>query len=118
DDEVDVGLERGIEAVGPRLDLGEDRDVVGGQRVLARLERVAEFADMDKLRHLRLTHDQLCAVLDRLVLIGESPRQRVARVVGPLDDLEQFPFDEVHYSHWSLRSLSMLKAQSPMLNGQ
>ncbi|MEZ5285992.1 MAG: hypothetical protein R2712_14520 [Vicinamibacterales bacterium] len=43
DDVVDVGLEGRVEAVGPRLDPREDRDVVGGQRVLARPERVAEL---------------------------------------------------------------------------
>jgi hypothetical protein len=49
---VDVGLERRVEAVGPRLDLREDRDVVGGEGVLARAEGVAELAQVDELRHL------------------------------------------------------------------
>ena len=39
DDVVDVGLERRIEAVLPRRELREDRDVVGRQRVLARREQ-------------------------------------------------------------------------------
>ena len=33
--------------------------------------------------------DQLRAVLDLLVLVGKAERQRVARVVGPLDDVDE-----------------------------
>ena len=87
-DVVDVGLERRVEAVLPRLELREDRDVVGRQRVLAGPERVAELAEVDELHHLRLAHDQLRAVLDRLVVVGKAERERVARVVGPLDDVD------------------------------
>jgi hypothetical protein len=61
-DVVDVGLERRLEAVLPRLQPRQDRDVVGGERVLARAERVAELAEVDELRHLRLAHDELRAL--------------------------------------------------------
>ena len=98
-DVVDVGLERRVEAVLPRLQLGEDRDVVGRQRVLARPEGVAELAEVDELHHLRLADDQLRAVLDRLVVVRKAERERVARVVGPLDDVDQLALDEVHQSH-------------------
>ncbi len=96
---VDVGLERGVETVLPRLQLGENRDVVGGQRVLARTERVAELADVDELHALRLADDQLRAVLDRLVVVRKAEGQRVAGVIGPLDDLDQLTLDEVHDAH-------------------
>ena len=99
DDEVDVGLEGRIEAERPRLELGEDRDVVGGERVLARLEGVAELAQVDELCDLRLAHDELRAVLDCLVFVGKAPGERVARVVGPFDDVEQLALDEVHDAH-------------------
>ena len=69
------------------------------ERVLARAEGVAELAEVDELRHLRFADDELRAVLDGLVLVGKPPRQRVARVVGPLDDLEQLALDEVHDAH-------------------
>ena len=63
------------------------------------LERVAELAEVDELRHLRLAHDQLRAVLDRLVVVRKAVRERVARVVGPLDDVEQFALEEVGDAH-------------------
>ena len=99
DDEVDVRLERRLEAVLPALEPGEDRDVVGRQRVLARPERVAELAEVDELHDLRLAHDELRAALDFLVLVGEPERQRVARVIGPLDDLDELTADEIGDSH-------------------
>ena len=101
--EVDVGLERRLEAVLPRLQPRENRDVVRGERVLARTERVAELTDVDELRHLRLAHDQLCASLDGLVIVREAVRERVTRVVRPLDDFEQLALQEIHDAHRCLR---------------
>ena len=98
-DVVDVRLERRVEAVLPGLQLRQDRDVVGRQRVLARTERVAELAEVDELHRLRLADDQLRPVLDRLVVVRKAVRERVARVVGPLDDVDQLALDEVHDSH-------------------
>ena len=105
-DEVDVDLEGRLEAVLPRLQLRQDGDVLGDQRVLARAERVAELAQVDELRHLRFANDQLRAVLDRLVIVREPERDRVARVVGPLDDLEQLSLDEVENPHRSVASVA------------
>ena len=62
-------------------------------------ERVAELAEVDELRDLRLAHDQLRAVLDRLVVVRKPPGERVARVIRPLDDVEQFALDEIHDAH-------------------
>ena len=59
--------------------------------------------EVDELRHLRLAHDQLCAALDRLVIVRKAERERVARVIGPLDDLEQLALQEIHDAHWCLR---------------
>ena len=75
---VDIGLERRVEAVLPRLQLRQDGDVVGGQGVLARTERVAEFAEIHELHLLRLAHDQLRPVLDRLVVVRKPERQGIA----------------------------------------
>ena len=81
------------------LSVRQDRDVVGRQRVLAGPEQVAELAEVDELHHLRLADDELRAALDFLVIVGKPVRQRVARVIGPLDDLDQLALDEVHQSH-------------------
>jgi hypothetical protein len=43
--------------------------------------------------------DQLGAVLDGLVVVRKAERERVARIVRPLDDLEQLTLDEIHQSH-------------------
>ena len=60
-------------------------------------------AEVDELRGLRLAHDELRAVLDLLVLVGEAERQRVARVVGPLDDVDELFLDEIDDRHRRLR---------------
>ena len=76
-------------------------------------ERVAERAEVDELRHLRLAHDQLRAVLDRLVVVREAVRQRVARVIGPLDDVDQLALEEVadaHAGDCSLSAVALAKA--------
>src|SRR6185437_4000994 len=52
-------------------------------------------AEINELRRLRFADDQLCAVLDFLVVIGKAVRQRVARVVGPLDDVDELLLDEI-----------------------
>src|SRR4029078_10936639 len=89
------------ESVFPALQVRQDRDVVGGERVLARTEGVAELAEIDELRGLRFPHDELRAALDFLVLIGEPVRQRIARVVRPLDDIDELFFQEVDNGHRS-----------------
>ena len=111
-DEVDIRLERRVEAERPRLEFRQDRNVVRRQRVLARLERVAELSEVDELRDLRLADDELGAVLDGLVFVRELPRERVPRVVGPLDDLEQFALDEIHDAHRVASSLPYQSARS------
>jgi hypothetical protein len=98
-DVIHVGLERRLEAIFPPLKLRQHRDIVGGERVLSRSEQIAELSKIDKLHRLRLTDDELSAALDFLVLIREPEREGVARVVGPLDDLDQLAFDEVHQTH-------------------
>src|SRR6185437_13490215 len=52
-------------------------------------------AEINELRRLRFADDQLRAVLDFLVVIGKAIRQRVARVVGPLDDVDELLPDEI-----------------------
>jgi hypothetical protein len=99
DDIVDVGLEWALERVLPALEVGENGDVVGGERVLPRAERVPEFAEVDELRHLRLAHHELRAILDFLVLVGKPEAQRVARVIRPLDDVDELFLDEVDDRH-------------------
>ena len=104
-DEVDVGLERRLEAVLPALERGQDRDVVGRQRVLAGPEQVAELAQIDELHHLRFAHDELRAALDLLVVVRKAVRERVARVIGPLDDLDELAAEEIGQAHGGLLRL-------------
>ena len=98
-DVIHVGLERRFKTVFPALELGQHRNVIGNQRVFARLEGIAKFTEVDKLRHLRFAHNQLRAVFDRLVFVGKAIRQRVAGIIRPLDNVEQFAFNEIHQCH-------------------
>jgi hypothetical protein len=67
--------------------------------VLAGAEGVAELAEIDKLRHLRLAHDELGAALDFLVLVRKAPGERVARIVRPLDDFQKLSLEVIHEAH-------------------
>src|SRR6185436_14222311 len=72
---------------------------VGDQGVLARVERVTELSKVDELRLLRLADDELRAVLDSLVVVGKAVGERVAGIVGPLDNLDQLALEEVDDAH-------------------
>ena len=80
-DVVDVGLERRLEAVLPALEARQNRNVVGGERVLAGPEQVAVLPEVDELDDLRLADDELRAALDFLVLVGKADTRacRVSR---------------------------------------
>src|SRR6185369_17590156 len=99
DDIVDVGLERRLEPVLPSFQIAEHGNVVGGQRILARPESIAELAEIDELRDLRFADDQLRAALDLLVLVRKAVRQRIARIVAPFDDVDELFLDEIHQRH-------------------
>ena len=64
--------------------------------MLAGAESVAEFAEINELRHLRFAHDQLRAAFDLVILVGETERDGVARVVGPFDHVDRLSAEEVH----------------------
>ena len=49
--------------------------------------------------HLRFAYNQLRPVLDGLVGICKSVRERVPRIVCPLDDLDVLALDEIHHAH-------------------
>src|SRR5688572_20427451 len=98
-EKIDISLERRIEGIFPRAQPREHRNVVGDERVPARAERVAELAEIHELRALRFTYNQLRAVLDGLVPICKAVRERVSRVVCPLDDLDVLALDEIHQTH-------------------
>jgi len=98
-DEIDVCLERRLKTVFPAFEFRQDRNVIRDERVFSRGEAVAELAQIDELSGLAFADDELCAVLDRLVFVGKTPRQRVTRVVVEFDDFEKFAFDESEYVH-------------------
>ena len=51
-DVVEVGLERRVQSVFPAFERGQDRDVVGGERMFAWSEGIAELAEIHELRDL------------------------------------------------------------------
>ncbi|MNM71060.1 hypothetical protein D3C81_827130 [compost metagenome] len=96
---IDVALERRFEAVLPAQDGRQHRDVLGAEAVLAGAEQIGVLAGGHELHHLRFTHDQLRAVLDLAVVVRPAVGQRVTRVIGPFDDLDQFLLDEAQNAH-------------------
>ena len=98
-DEIDLGLERRLKPVVPVLQRGHHRHVVGFQHVHAGQEHIRQLAFMDEHRRLPFAHRQLGAVFDRMALTLEPPDHRVARVVGPVDDVDQFTLEEIEYAH-------------------
>ena len=95
---VDITLERRLEPVFPAQDGGQDRNVLGGERVLAGAEQIGKLPGRHELHQLRFTDDQLCTVLDLLVLIRPAKRQRVTRIVRPFDDIDELVADDVEQS--------------------
>ena len=98
-DVVDVALEGRLETVLPAQDGGQHGHVLGAQRVLAGAEQVGVLAGGHELHLLRFAHDQLGAVLDFLVVVRPAVGERVARVIGPFDDLDQLVLDDVEQVH-------------------
>ena len=87
------------EAVFPTLKTRQHRNIGRAERVFALPESVGKLPGHDQLCDLRLAHDQLCAVLDGLVLIGKAPRQSVTGIVDPLNDFEQLAAEEIDQAH-------------------
>ena len=70
----------------------------------ARHEDVGDLALIDEQRRLPRTHDELRAVLDLLLRPRETLHHRVARLVEPLDDVDQLAGNEFTNRHGILRS--------------
>ena len=99
-DEVDLALERRLEAVLPAEDGGEDRDVVGVERVHARRLDVGELPFLDEPGRLPLADDELRAVLDLVLVAGEAVGQDfVLARLGPLDDVDELAANPITKSH-------------------
>ena len=60
-----------------------------------------------------------CAILNRSVVVGKAPGQRVARIVNPLDDFDEFAAEEIHEAHkireFGERSLTPMFRRTPFL---
>ena len=87
--EVNFGLERRIKAVLPGTELGQDRCVAAVYLVFAGGKDVSDLAFVNENRGLRLSNDQLSAVLYLLPRHREPVHERIARVIEPLDDLNE-----------------------------
>src|SRR5260370_1187162 len=77
----------------PVAEVGEERQVVGADGVLARAEEVGHVALVDEERHLRLADDELAALLDLEVRRGEAPGQHVVAGFGPLENVDELLLD-------------------------
>ena len=102
-EEVDLALERRLEHLRPVAEVGQDRQVLGADGVLARAEEVGHVALVDEERHLRLADDELATLLDLEVRRGKAPGQHVVAGLGPLQDVDELLLDEIHHTHCVLR---------------
>ena len=98
-DEVDLGLEGAVEAVGPARERREHGQVAGLEPVLARREDVGELALAHEDGELARAHDQLRSILDLVVVAREAPHERVSTVVDPFDDVDELGAQLVQQSH-------------------
>ena len=78
-----------------RVSAGLDEDV--GQRTFIYKRGSLTFAD-----------DQLRAVFDFVIAAWEPPDDRVARIVEPFNDVDQFVFQFIEDAHGSLRFGSII----------
>jgi len=73
----------------PRAEFREDRRVTAVNAETSRAEHVGDLSFMNKNCCLRFAHDQLCPVLDLLIANWKAIKHRVARIVEPLNDLNE-----------------------------
>ena len=86
---IHIRLERRFEAIFPRRQLRQDRDVIRCEGVFAWPESIPVLPKVNELHHLAFAHDQLRPALDRFVVIRKPERECVARIIGPLDDFQR-----------------------------
>src|SRR5205807_134032 len=98
-EEVDVALERRLEHLVPVGEVGQDRDVLRLDRVLAGPEQIGRLALVHEQRRLGLAHGELGALLDLHVAHGEAPGEDLVALLGPLDDVDELLLDEVKKTH-------------------
>ena len=98
-DEVDIALKGRLEVVLPAQQCAENRDVLGLEGVFTGAEGVDVLTQIDELSFLRFANQELGSVLDLLVLIRKTPTEGVARVVFPLDDLQELCLEVVDDAH-------------------
>ena len=96
-DEIDLAFEGRGEAVIPVLQGGHDRHVVGLQLIQARAEHIGQLAFVDEHRRLPLANGQFGAVFDGIVAPFKPPDHRVAGVIGPIDDIDEFALEETEH---------------------
>jgi hypothetical protein len=88
----------------PALERGQDRQIGRLEPIHARREHVGQLTLVHEHRHLPLPHGKLCAVLDLVTVSVEAVDERVAAVIGPLDDIDELAPDLVEETHVVLRA--------------
>jgi hypothetical protein len=101
-DEIDLGLERAVEAVQPARHGAQDGQVARLQAVLPGAEDVCDPPLVNEDGRLAGPDDELRPVLDLVVVAGKAPDERVATVVHPLDDVDELGPQLLHESHADL----------------
>jgi hypothetical protein len=100
-EEVDVALEGRLEARVPVLEVREQRQRLGLERVQAGAELVGDLALVDEQRQLRLADGEARAVLDLHVAHRIPVGEHAVAVLRPLDDIDELLAQKVAERHGS-----------------
>src|SRR6185437_494574 len=107
-EEIDVGLERRFKSLIPILQIGEERQVLGVERVQAGTEDICDFSLIDEDCHLRLTNSQLRAVLNLHVAHGVAAGEHSRFGLVPLNDVDELLGEELSESQSLLQSRAIV----------
>ena len=109
-DEIDLGAKRAVETVFPTLERAQHGQVFGLELVVAGFKNVGQLTAMDKDGLLPRPHNELCAVLDFVLIAGKSPDQCAIGVVDPFNDVDEFVPELVKKSHRPISRLGRTRA--------
>ena len=99
-EEIHIGLEGRFEQLVPVLQVGQQRQGLGVERVRAAGdEHIRHLALIDKQRQLAVAHRQLRAVLDLEILHRITAGEDAVLRVGPVDDVDKLLLDEIEQAH-------------------
>jgi hypothetical protein len=72
------------------LQCGEDRHVLGREVIRSRFENVCQLAFIYKYGSLTLSNDELCTVIDFVLIALKTVGNGIVCLIHPLDNINKF----------------------------